>query len=397
MTMPLTDEGRDFNQYMDGLANSAKNVAIARNEALRAGSDPKTDPHVIELEQKRNVLADPKNIPFAGYDEKIWTTIIALITAVLLVVGRYGFVQNSTTALVAIFTLVTVGTVIALQMTSSWAIQPDDIWNGLQFRLPPVAEGSKTSPVTTALKTFGIIGVGASELVAYPYWCLEKGYARFCGPCENSKAWSDRAKGWLRVLQWDVWCSMIVYTTATLAFYLLGAAVLGRTGLVPANDELIRTLNVMYEPVFGSFAKWMFLIGAFAVLYSTFFVASAGNARICADAVGVIGLAEKSPESTHKRTIWLSGFFPILSLILYFGFTYLTGKTSPDQLVLFSGMVQAFMLPMLAVAALYFRYQTCDSRLIPGPIWTTLLWISSLGMLVAAVCLATVEVISRLK
>ncbi len=393
VTWPLTEEGRTFNTHLDRLTENAKNLTIARNVAKREGRTEESDPRVIELEAIKKELSQ---VPTSGYDEKIWTTIIALITTVLLIVGRYGFVQNSTTALVAIFTLVTVGTVIALQFTPDWAIGWNDVWQGLQFRLPPTTN-TGASPLATALKTFGIIGVGASELVAYPYWCLEKGYARFAGPRDASKEWADRAKGWLRVLQWDVWCSMAVYTTATLAFYFLGAAILGRTGLVPADSELIRTLNLMYEPVFGPAAKSMFLIGAFAVLYSTFFVATAGNARICADAVGVIGLADRSEAKTRRRVIWLSGGFPILSLFLYFGFTWLTGKSSPDQLVLFSGMVQAFMLPMLAVAALYFRYRTCDSRLIPGPIWTALLWISSLGMLVAAAFLGYGEIVKLLK
>ena len=34
---------------------------------------------------------------------------------------------------------------------------------------------------TVAFAAFGIIGVGASELIYYPYWCLEKGYARHIG------------------------------------------------------------------------------------------------------------------------------------------------------------------------------------------------------------------------
>ncbi len=33
--------------------------------------------------------------------------------------------------------------------------------------------------------------VGASELVAYPYWCLEKGYARAAGKRDNSIAWES--------------------------------------------------------------------------------------------------------------------------------------------------------------------------------------------------------------
>jgi hypothetical protein len=47
-------------------------------------------------------------------------------------------------------------------------------------------------------------------------------------------------------------------------------------------------------------------------------------------------------------------------------------------------MMQALMLPMLAGAALYFRYYRGDRRLAPGIVWDIFLWISSLGMLLAA-------------
>ena len=45
------------------------------------------------------------------------------------------------------------------------------------------------NPMATALATFGIIGVAAGELVFYPYWCLEAGYASFVGAKDNSKEW----------------------------------------------------------------------------------------------------------------------------------------------------------------------------------------------------------------
>ncbi len=49
----------------------------------------------------------------------------------------------------------------------------------------------------------------------------------------------------------------------------------------------------MYEPVFGLAAKYIFLFGSFAVLYSTFFVASAGNARMLADGLRVFRCGAK--------------------------------------------------------------------------------------------------------
>ena len=42
---------------------------------------------------------------------------------------------------------------------------------------------------------------------------------------DESDEWARRARGWIRVLQWDAWGSMVIYTISTVAFFLLGAAV----------------------------------------------------------------------------------------------------------------------------------------------------------------------------
>ncbi|MHC4631159.1 MAG: hypothetical protein ACYS9C_07780, partial [Planctomycetota bacterium] len=93
--------------------------------------------------------------------------------------GRYGLIQFVATVLVVTFTIVTIITLIMLQTKPEWAVTGGDLIRGLSFRLPPAAEGTDTDPIATALATFGIIGVGAVELIMYPYWCLEKGYAKF--------------------------------------------------------------------------------------------------------------------------------------------------------------------------------------------------------------------------
>ena len=58
---------------------------------------------------------------------------------------------------------------------------------------------------------------------------------------------------------------------------------------------------------------------------------------------------------------------------------------APALLVLISGVMQAVMLPMLAVAAIFFRYRRCDRSVTPGLLWDLLLWLSALGMLIAGV------------
>ncbi|QDU31966.1 manganese transport protein MntH [Anatilimnocola aggregata] len=386
ISMPLTEQGQKFNQIAN--AETEFKTASAELAALtKPGSTFVADPARVDALDTRiasltETLTKLGPKPPTNYDPQYWATVIAVVTSILLVVGKYKLIEWSTTTMVAAFTLTTVGTVIALQFTDFWAIRFSDIVDGLSFRLPPATQSGSQHALATALATFGIIGVGASELVSYPYWCLEKGYARYTGPRDNSPEWAERARGWLTVLRWDCWCSMVIYTLATVAFYLLGAAILGRVGLNPGGFELVRTLTAMYEPVFGRFAQSLFLVGAFAVLFSTFFVANAGHARVLTDVARVMSFGIKS-EADAKRSIRImSGILPFVCLAIY-----LCVPEEPQQLVLLSGMVQAFMLPMLAFAALYFRYARGDDRLRPGKVWDAFLWISTAGMFVAAGCL----------
>ncbi|MCZ6793069.1 MAG: Nramp family divalent metal transporter, partial [Planctomycetota bacterium] len=218
-----------------------------------------------------------------------WIIAITLTVIGLLVWGRYRLVERFSTAMVFFFTFTTILAVCLLQWTD-YALRAEEIWHGLSFRI--TRPDGELVNFTTAFAAFGITGVGASELIYYPYWCLEKGYARVVGPREESVEWEERAKGWIRVLRTDAFLSLIVYTVATVAFYLLGAAVLptalaGHSLSDVSGTELVRTLATMYENTFGDWGFFLFLVGAFFVLYSTYFVATASNARVLTDALGL--------------------------------------------------------------------------------------------------------------
>lgn len=317
-------------------------------------------------------LIDPKT-----WDDRYWSIAVALLTVVLLYRGRYALVQNLSTALVVGFTFVTVGNVIALQNTPQWHISADQFLFGLSFSLPEATLDGR-NPLITALATFGIIGVGASELVAYPYWCLEKGYAKYAGVRSDDPSWRARARGWMYVMHYDAFASMVIYTIATLAFFLMGVAVMRTQGLNPEGMRMVGTLLEQYVPVFGEHARWLFLVGAFAVLYSTVLAADASFARMFTDSFKVFGAMDHHNQATHDRSVRiLSVVLPLLQLGLYW-----TGF-DPVELVLLGGTMQALMLPMLGFAALYFRYFMCDERLKPSRLWDAMLVISCIGLLIA--------------
>lgn len=292
--------------------------------------------------------------------------IIGVVTAVLLVVGRYKFVESASLWMVVAFTVCTMVAVIALQFTP-YAVTMKNLADGFSFNLP--------ASFTVAFAAFGIIGVGASELIYYPYWVLEKGYARHVGPADGTAAWAERARGWMRVLKADSWVSCVIYTSATLAFYLLGAAVLHAKGLDVTNADMIKTLSAMYVETFGAWSLWLFLLGAVAVLYSTIFVATASNARLLADAMVVFKVKKFPAEADRLRMIrWLCVLVPAAWTLLYVVWG------SPVTLVFVGAVAQGMMIPFLALAALWLNYRRAEPALRTGNFWRACLWVSAAAM-----------------
>ncbi len=301
----------------------------------------------------------------AARPELPWAVLTALATCVLLAVGSYKLVERGSTVMVVMFTFGTI-LCVALLPAVGHPIPWAQVASGLTFQLPHEA-------IPAAIAMFGITGVGAAELVAYPYWCIEKGYARSAGPADGSDARLVRARGWVRVMHVDAWVSMAIYTLSTLAFFFLGATVLyGQGGLPGTVAAMTDALRSMYEPVLGAGgAKWFIVVGVIAVLYSTLYAATAANARALVDFLRVNGVVTLRAPGDRMR--WVRVFcvlFPLADLLLFLF------VKNPVLMVTIGGFVQAMMLPMLGGAALFLRYRRTDPRLRPGVVWDIFLWLS---------------------
>jgi Mn2+/Fe2+ NRAMP family transporter len=305
--------------------------------------------------------------------EPFWASVTAVAAIALLLSGGYRRLEKITTFLVALVTLVTVACAMQLPVTTA------EIGSGLSFALPGAG-------LVLAFSAFGITGVGASELFAYPYWCLEKGYGRATGPNTGDEAWVRRAKGWLRVMRLDAWFSMVVFTLATVAFYLMGASVLhdrvaaGQVaGEALKGSGMIRTLSQMYVDVLGPWARGFFLMGAWAVLFKTLYVATAANSRLTADFLHLGGFWRQADERAKERTVrFFCVFYPLMALGIYLALR------EPLTLVAIGGTAQALMLPLIAGAALYLRYRDVDPRVAPSRFSDLMTWAAFLAITVVA-------------
>lgn len=305
-----------------------------------------------------------------AHPEHPWAVVTGLAAVALLLSGGYLMIERLTTFLVVSITFITVACVVALQWQPQFTISLTDIASGFDFHFPADAKG-RADAITKAFAVFGMTGVGAAELYSYPYWCLEKGYARFVGPRSDDPAWARRANGWMRVMQLDAWVSMVVFTLATVSFYLLGATVLERKGLHPQGSNMIADLAKMYVEVFGQWTWYFFLIGAWAVLFKTLYVASAAHSRLTSDFFSMAGFLKY--ENSHARLKMirkLCVFFPMLALVFYLA------AGEPRGMVNFGGFAQGITLPIITGATLYLRYTQTDRRIAPSRISDALVWVA---------------------
>ena len=300
-----------------------------------------------------------------------WAVLTCLTAIGLLWSGTYRRIEIITTVLVVGITLLTVTAACALPATQ-FPIPWSEVAKGLTFGMP-------TEGIAVAFGVFGITGVGASELFYYPYWCLEKGYARYTGRCEPGAAWERRAKGWIRVMHLDAWVSMVVFTICTLSFYFMGATVLHAQGLHPQGKDMILTLSRMFVDTFGGWTQLVFLIGAAAVLFKTLYLSSAGNARLIADFLSLSGAVRyREPIQRAKVIHRVSILIPVAALCLFLSFK------EPKWMVVVGGFGQALTLPIIAAVTIYFRYRKLDRRITPSLILDICLWVAFVSITLVA-------------
>lgn len=303
------------------------------------------------------------NIAFPSVSIYWFAVIVGTVVATMVFKGYYFFIEKMSVVLMMLFTAFTIVAVFMLQKTS-FAFSLSDIIEGIRFKLPGAAVGY-------AIAAFGLTGVGGDEIVAYNYWCLEKGYARFTGPHEDSDEWRSRARGWIKVMNLDAIFSMVVYTLVTAAFYLLGAAILYKSGDIPKGFEMIETLSKMYTGAYGEWAKVFFLFGSFVVLFSTLFSALAARTRIFTDLFGQVGWIDFYNRRQRRNTIailaWVFPFLWIIALIWI---------KLPVLMVTIGGVITFFMLLIIVYAGLHFRYRQRQYGLESSAFYDIALWIS---------------------
>ena len=280
---------------------------------------------------------------------QIWGILIVLAAQLVLWKSLYQPLEKIMVSLALILSISAIVGLIMLQGTP-YKISIEDIFTGLSFSL---GDTDVRLAAFAVISLIGALGVSGTELIAYPYWILEKGYGRYLGSPE-SKGWVTRAQGWVRILKFDVALATSLATVITCSYFLLGAAILFKQGQVPSGIGVVEQISIIFTESYGPWAKIIFFMSALATLFSTLLAATAVSGRIVTDFLCTLNLVNRNqPKSVQKSHKIIQSIFLWCTLILYLFF-----PDRPGYMVILShDIIGVFGTPLVAVAVCWMAFR----------------------------------------
>jgi Mn2+/Fe2+ NRAMP family transporter len=250
-----------------------------------------------------------------------WAALHGVGAFVVVGIGRYELFEG----IMKVFAGLKFGAVILLAIL----LAPSLGELALGF-VPRIPEGA----LINVLAIIGGVG-GTYSLAAYTYWVRERGW---------------RHSSWIPTMRTDVTFGYALTALFMVSMLVIGAELLFGTGTSISDDEGLVALVDPLQNRFGLLARWVFLLGFWAVATGAMLGAWNGGAYLFADSVRTIRRVpdEVAEEYLSEKSIYFRGFlawmtFPPM-VLLTFG--------QPVALVIVYASLGALFLPFLAITLL---------------------------------------------
>jgi Mn2+/Fe2+ NRAMP family transporter len=271
------------------------------------------------------------------------TMAVAVVAGVLVLTSRYGRFE---TLMIGITALLVVGMGMLAVASLVNMDSPGTVASTVRVSLP---EGS----IFTVLALLGGVGGGVG-LSFYGYWIHEKGWS---GP------------GYLGIVRRDTALCYLTIFVFFVAMSVIGTALLYATG-VSLSDESSQGLAALDGPVAemaGEFARLVFLLVFFLVVFSSIIGGFNGIAYLVCDGVRVLRGIPESQVAQHVSTS-----APVFrgAVVFMVAATFAVSSVgAPVQLVLLYAAAGSLFLPLLAAALLWLlNRREVDGSLRNGPL-----------------------------
>ncbi|WP_039922423.1 Nramp family divalent metal transporter [Amycolatopsis decaplanina] len=267
----------------------------------------------------------PLNALFPALSVRYWAMICGLLGFALVWFGRYAIIEKVMTVLVGIMFVTVVGT--AILVVPNFA----ELFKGA---VPTLPDGS----LVYVLGLVGGVG-GTITMAAYGYWTLAKGW---------------RSAKWLPMMRADNAVGYVMTGIFVIAMLIVGAELLLGQKII-SGDKGLLFLGDTLAADYGQWARIPFLIGFFAVSFTSVIGVWHGVSLLFADWWRILRLPTNTTESVEmyekkagERSVAYRGYvlwltFPPMALLFL---------DQPFQLTVVYGVLGALFMPFLAATLL---------------------------------------------
>jgi Mn2+/Fe2+ NRAMP family transporter len=278
-------------------------------------------------------------VPLVAY-----SALISLVAIAILLTGRYRGLEAVTKILAGVLIVATiiVFSVVGLRIEAF-----------SHFFIAAV-------PVGSTLLVSGMLGwlpTGIDLSVWASLWTKAKGRGMVkireaLGPEaveDTPEQYREYADSWYRATLYDFRIGHIVSFVIASMYLMLGAMILSPRGIVPEGAETMLIISEIFTRTVGQWMFPLFLAGAFAALFSTFFACYDGYPRAFSAASSAIFKPRVERPWWTERSAWVAAMLGLfVSAIVFIGFL-----PEPVFLVMLSATMSLLLAPVIFGLNLY--------------------------------------------
>lgn len=306
-----------------------------------------------------SVTASILVVTVGGLSYTLWLVALGLFTISVHQTGRYRALKRGAMVMMG---LLVVGTVIAFLASPP---SPSD----LARMFVPSIPGGSTLLVASLL---GLMPTGINVAVWHSLWAVE-----------HLKYWreeTDVRRVMLRMSQRDLAIGYGLSFVMAVMLLSLGATLLRPRGLVPDGIDVALTLSEIYTDLLGAWMFPVFMIAAFAAMFSTVYSVMDGFPRAFSTIMKTLLPQNAFLHRPSNPAYWIF-------MVVIFGFSLITNTLLPNPVLVVTlvGVVSLMVAPVLYTLNYY-----CVTRLIedeslrPSPALRVWAWAGIVFMTLAA-------------
>jgi Mn2+/Fe2+ NRAMP family transporter len=296
-----------------------------------------------------------------GGTVQLWTVIIILVTAAIVLLGQYEGVEkvSSYVAIVRTLAIVTAAVIVFPKL--------GQLAGGVVPQIPANVQYQEVLP------WLGFMLAGAAGLMWYSYWVGARGYGAAALKQEEpidltqlNREERQYLKGWITQMLLSNTLAVIGALLAALAFLILGGELLRPEGIVPKESQVAETLGRLLGNLWGSFGFWFMIAIVFITFCSTTLSVQDGFGRMFADGTQIIA------QGFNMRGRWVNekflqrAYIVVLLAGLPIAVYLLFGK--PVGLLQTAGAIEAAHIPIVAGLTLYLNHRMLTKDLRPSKV-----------------------------